>query len=105
MDLQNFFWTITRLSFLHVDVPIQINVGPIKSRPGYSNLFASANSPGGGAIEAVTKFKIKVAEANAKRNPDLVETSGMHSLLYFAYTCISGPIYWEGGLFTLQKGL
>ena len=38
------------------------------------NLFASANSPGGGAIEAATKFKIKVAEANAKRNPDLAGT-------------------------------
>ena len=29
---------------------------------------------------------------------------GVHSLLYFAYTC-SRPIYRGGGLFTLQKGL
>ena len=61
------------LSFLHADVSIQINVGPIESRPSYSNLFASANSPD--AIEAAAaKFKIKVGEANTKRNPDLAET-------------------------------
>jgi hypothetical protein len=31
---------------------------------------------------------------------------GVHSLLYFAYTCVpSGPIYLLGGVFSLQKNL
>lgn len=38
------------------------------------NLFAAANSPAGAALKFGTKFKIKVAEANAKRNPELAET-------------------------------
>jgi glutathione S-transferase len=37
------------------------------------NLFAAANSGAGAALKVSTTFKIKVAEANAKRNPDLAE--------------------------------
>jgi len=37
------------------------------------NLFAAANSGAGGAVKTFTKYKIKVAEAQAKRNPELAE--------------------------------
>ncbi|XP_024393589.1 glutathione S-transferase TCHQD isoform X2 [Physcomitrium patens] len=37
------------------------------------NLFAAANSSSSGAIKFGTKHKIKVAEANMKRNPDMAE--------------------------------
>lgn len=37
------------------------------------NLFAAANSGAGAALKVSTTFKIKVAEANAQRNPDLAE--------------------------------
>jgi len=37
------------------------------------NLFAAANSPAGGALKVSTEYKIKAAEANAKKNPDMAE--------------------------------
>lgn len=37
------------------------------------NLFAAANTGAAGAFRAATNFKIKVAEANAKRYPDMAE--------------------------------
>ena len=37
------------------------------------NLFAAANSGAGGVLKFSTNFKIKVAEANAKRYPELAE--------------------------------
>lgn len=37
------------------------------------NLFAAANSPAGAALKYSTEYKFKVAEANAKRNPDMAE--------------------------------
>lgn len=37
------------------------------------NLFASANTGAGGLLKFTTTFKIKVAEANAKRYPELAE--------------------------------
>ena len=37
------------------------------------NLFVAANTPGGAALKASTEYKVKVAEANAKKNPDLAE--------------------------------
>ena len=37
------------------------------------NLFVTANSSAGGVVKFSTKFKIKVAEANMKRNPELAD--------------------------------
>lgn len=37
------------------------------------NLFAAVNSGAAGVIKFSTEFKIKVAEANAKRHPDMAE--------------------------------
>lgn len=37
------------------------------------NLFAAVNSGAGGAIKFSTQFKIKVAEAHARRNPDMAD--------------------------------
>ncbi|KAG0627919.1 hypothetical protein M758_2G238000 [Ceratodon purpureus] len=37
------------------------------------NLFVAANTPGGAALKVSTEYKIKVAEANAKKNPDMAD--------------------------------
>jgi glutathione S-transferase len=37
------------------------------------NLFAAANTPAGAALKVSTEYKIKVAEANAKKNPDMAK--------------------------------
>lgn len=37
------------------------------------NLFAAANTPAGAALKVSTEYKIKVAEANAKKNPDMAD--------------------------------
>lgn len=37
------------------------------------NLFVAANTPGGLALKASTEYKNKVAEANAKKNPDMAD--------------------------------
>lgn len=37
------------------------------------NLFVAANTPGGAVLKVSTEYKIKVAEANAKKNPDMAD--------------------------------
>lgn len=37
------------------------------------NLFAAANTPAGPALKVSTEYKVKVAEANAKKNPDMAD--------------------------------
>jgi glutathione S-transferase len=37
------------------------------------NLFAAANTPAGPALKVSTEYKIKIAEANAKKNPDMAD--------------------------------
>lgn len=44
-----------------------------KVDPWDGNLFTAVNSGAAGVIKLTTQYKIKVAEANAKRNPDLAE--------------------------------
>ena len=67
MDLQNLFLKITMLSFLHADVTIQTNVGPIKSRPSYRAVFYVSNSTLGSATTVLPAVDI-ILFSNLTRN-------------------------------------
>ena len=50
-----------------------------------------------------TKYKFCMTHHEEHSNKDdtpvlISHSQGVHSLLYFAYTCVLGPIYWGGYL-------